>query len=560
MKNLGHLAPPLARERDLSLEMTHRDENTWRNGGMGHGAPPKGATVKRSFSWGKKQKKKDKKGKDLMVISSEARYINLDRFQADNELGFEMHGVTGDVIVSHVGQSLKELEVGDCLLSIQGVQLVEGGLDALEAARHILREPGQIIEVIIQRHCVRTETLKRHAALRGTSLDKLGLTIVQDGAYVVITDLGGLAAKSKRFLVGDRLIAVNGIRCGEMASALELLERASNEGLEVELDLVYGWIPPVDHHFDPESALFVAKTEPKTGFGIVKRSLSFGKKKGSKAASASSSQPEAAGSGTATGIPIINFEPRHLDIPKNDKGMIQVTFKAHAITGELIIGLVGEVRPSTRHRTSPRTTRTPRAPPPRMHASHLTRSLGLLRVQGSPAAMAGVEVGDAVLAVQGNMIESEGEFALDDARTILAQTSHFDTVELMLQTKTRQETLEFRQKEPGAPRIYLGLSFYSFPGDSSVRITSVHGPAAKANRMALGDRIIAVEGIRVNHAQTLSEHVAAIARTSDYITFEVALGYAGGEGLWYGQDGGGDDPDKPRKAKRSFSFGRKPRH
>jgi hypothetical protein len=524
MKNLGHLAPPLARERDLSLEMTHRDENTWRNGGMGHGAPPKGATVKRSFSWGKKQKKKDKKGKDLMVISSEARYINLDRFQADNELGFEMHGVTGDVIVSHVGQSLKELEVGDCLLSIQGVQLVEGGLDALEAARHILREPGQIIEVIIQRHCVRTETLKRHAALRGTSLDKLGLTIVQDGAYVVITDLGGLAAKSKRFLVGDRLIAVNGIRCGEMASALELLERASNEGLEVELDLVYGWIPPVDHHFDPESALFVAKTEPKTGFGIVKRSLSFGKKKGSKAASASSSQPEAAGSGTprtATGIPIINFEPRHLDIPKNDKGMIQVTFKAHAITGELIIGLVGE---------------------------------------GSPAAMAGVEVGDAVLAVQGNMIESEGEFALDDARTILAQTSHFDTVELMLQTKTRQETLEFRQKEPGAPRIYLGLSFYSFPGDSSVRITSVHGPAAKANRMALGDRIIAVEGIRVNHAQTLSEHVAAIARTSDYITFEVALGYAGGEGLWYGQDGGGDDPDKPRKAKRSFSFGRKPRH
>jgi len=324
-----------------------------------------------------------------------------------------------------------------------------------------------------------------------------------------------------------RVIAINGRRCHKLPAALELLAAAYEESSSIEFDLVYGFVPPANHEFDVESGLFLPLPEKPKGSGvggIVKRSLSFGKSKKKSKDDLTSSTPRMSATAQAPAAdaepPPLNLEPRLLKIPKNAEGMIQVTFKAHATTNELIIGLVGD---------------------------------------GSPAQAAGVEIGDAVLALQGNMIECDGEFALDDARAILQQSSHHDSVELMVQTKLRTEVIEFSCKEVGAPRNFLGLSFHSFDGDTAVRITGMAGPAAKSGRIALGDRITAVNGIRVNHAQTLSDHIAHIARTDDYVTFEVALGYAPGEGLWYGSDA---DPSAstPRKAKRSFSFGRKPKH
>ena len=529
-------------ERDLdssSLE-TPRDENYARNAvdiGDADDTPSKGmGAVRRSFSWGKKKKGRARdKLPEPVTISSEARVVMLDRIQADNEIGFDMHLVTGDVIVSYVSESLAEaegIEVSECVLAIQGIQLVDGGEDALEGARYILREPGDSVELILQKHVVRTEVLKRHAALKGTSLDKLGLTLQQEGEMIVIKEVDGLAAKSKRFSTGDKVIAINGTRTTDLNQAVELLKKAAEEHLETELELLYGFDAPPEYEFDAESGLYMparasqAGSAKTGGFAAVKRTLSFGKRK---KAALQSSAPKgkatssrfARGPSKGTPPPVLNLEPRLLDIPKNDAGMIQVTFKAHAVTNELIIGLVGE---------------------------------------GSPAQLAGVEVGDAVLALQGNMIESDGEFALDDARSILQQTSHFRTVELMVQSRVRTETLEFAAKEPGAPRNYLGLSFYSFPDDLAVRVVGVSGPAAKAGRIAIGDRIVSVNGVRVNHAETLSAHIGALARTHDYVTFEVALGYAAGEGVWYGGDAEHKDGDAPRKAKRSFSFGRKPRH
>jgi len=303
------------------------------------------------------------------------------------------------------------------------------------------------------------------------------------------------------------------------------------EGLEVELDLIYGFRAPAEHEWDAETGLYVPKAvddAPRGGFAAVKRTLSFGKRKKAAVQNKNSQKGKDKGRGAAEApsyndapIQELNLEPRLLDIPKNEHGMIQVTFKAHAVTNELIIGLVGE---------------------------------------GSPAQLAGVCVGDAVLALQGNMIESDGEFALDDARSILQQTSHFQTVELMVQTKIRTEVVEFAAKEIGGPRTHLGLSFYSFPDDTMVRITGIEGPAKKSGRLAVGDNVVAVNGIRVNHAETLSGHIAACARVDDYVTFEVALGYAAGEGVWYGADAETPSDAAPRKAKRSFSFGRKPRH
>ena len=394
-------------ERDLgssSLE-TPRDENYGGRNMTEPDAPSK--PVRRSFSWGKKKKKPQQAAAQQQpaMISSQARVVTIDRFQADTELGFEMQTITGDVLVSFVGPSLADMgiEVGECVLAIQGIQLVDGGEDGVEAARYILREPADSVELILQRHVVRTELLKRHAALKGTSLDKLGLTLNIDGEHIMITALDGLGAKARRFAVGDRLIAVNGTRLTTLQSAVDMLAVANDEGLEVELDLIYGFRAPAEHEWDAETGLYVPKAvddAPRGGFAAVKRTLSFGKRKKAAVQNKNSQKGKDKGRGAAEApsyndapIQELNLEPRLLDIPKNEHGMIQVTFKAHAVTNELIIGLVGE---------------------------------------GSPAQLAGVCVGDAVLALQGNMIESDGEFALDDARSILQQTSHFQTVELMV--------------------------------------------------------------------------------------------------------------------------------
>ena len=68
------------------------------------------------------------------------------------------------------------------------------------------------------------------------------------------------------------------------------------------------------------------------------------------------------------------------------------------------------------------------------------------------------------------------------------------------------------------------------------------------------------------HAGTLSQHIAHASNLgATSVELEVALGYQAAEGLWYGKEEvepakEGEEDAKPRKAKRSFSFGRKPRH
>jgi predicted metalloprotease with PDZ domain len=208
-------------------------------------------------------------------------------------------------------------------------------------------------------------------------------------------------------------------------------------------------------------------------------------------------------------------------VPKNAQGKIQVTFRAHEVTGELMIGLVGN---------------------------------------DSPAMHAGVAVGDAVLAIQGVVIQGEGEAALDEAMAILQKTAQLTTVELVLQTRVRMEVLEFGQKGVGGPKNHLGLDFWSLPEDNFVRITRISASAAKSGRFALGDRVVAMNGIRVNHAETLSQLVKEAGLRDDYVTFEVSLGYAAAEGLWFGDQPTPRENQPERKPKRSFSFGRKPRH
>ena len=136
-----------------------------------------------------------------------------------------------------------------------------------------------------------------------------------------------------------------------------------------------------------------------------------------------------------------------------------------------------------------------------------------------------------------------------------------------------------------APKTYLGLDFYTFSDDYAVRIVQLCGPAAKCGRLALGDRVVSMNGVRVVHAQTLSALIAKASRTDNSVTFEIAHGFADGEGLWYGKehvaihaerdgartslsadlyadgdgDGEGGTAAPTRKPKRSFSFGKRPK-
>ena len=531
------------------------------NGPAMAAAKPK---VRRSFSWGKKRKKTDVKAAAAPAqknmgepepMFTEVYAVQLSREQADAELGMVLHEGTGDVIVSYVGPTIEGISVGDAVLSIHSQQVhgtqfydngdVEIAVDNLEIARHLLREPGmESVEVTIEKHTLRTEILKRHAALRGTSLDKLGMTLVNDEAHpVVVSGLDGLALKSGRIVVGDRLVSVNGTPCRDLTHAAEMLT-ATDLQLEVELEFTYGFLAPKDHEFDAASGEFVPVVKEKP-LGIVKRSLSFGKNRKKRAGaggetpraggSGASSQAEAPAADAAASIPELDFEHRMLSIDKNDEGRICVTFKVHDVTGELMIGLVGE---------------------------------------DSPASRAGVQVGDRVLAMGAKATGCEffdqgGLEDLELARRVLEAAASERTIEMVVATRMRTEVLEFGHSPDGlgGPRNFLGLSFFSFPDDTAVRITAIRGPAARSGRFGLGDRIVAVNGVRVNHAGTLSKEIATLALTQDRVEFDVLLGYQHDEGVWYGKDGQGvtprasaDGETTARKAKRSFSFGRKPKH
>jgi len=362
---------------------------------------------------------------------------------------------------------------------------------------------------------------------------------------VIVSAIEGLAAKSKRIAVGDRLVTINGVRFVDLGEAVELLDND-----EVELVFVYGFLPPENHEFESATGTFVPRKSETIGQSI-RRSLSFGKKKKGSADGATprvnSSRESSECDYTPRAIPELNLEPRHVLINKNEHGKILVSYRAHLVTGELIISLVGE---------------------------------------DGPAAQAGVEVGDVVLSLQGvDMQALRGDEAQMEAMAVLEETQDFDSVEMVLQTQLRTEALAFAAKELGGPKRFLGLSFYTFPDDYAVRITNIDGAAARSGRFALGDRIVSMNGIRVNHAQTLSEHIAAANATSSFVTFEVAHGYSNGEGLWYGKEfasmngeGPGTSvatdpfaadgaaapsptppPPQNQKPKRSFSFGKRPK-
>ena len=90
----------------------------------------------------------------------------------------------------------------------------------------------------------------------------------------MVTEIGGIAAKSRRIAVGDILVKVNGQACSDLQTALPLLTADADS---VELTLMYGFMPPSDYVFDASSASFKQKGE---SIGqVVRRSLSFGKKK-----------------------------------------------------------------------------------------------------------------------------------------------------------------------------------------------------------------------------------------------------------------------------------------
>ena len=94
-----------------------------------------------------------------------------------------------------------------------------------------------------------------------------------------MTDMSGVAAKSRRIAVGDILVKVNGQSCNDLMTAVPLLTADTDT---VELTFMYGFVPSNDHMFDAPSATFKQKAEssPVESIGqVVRRSLSFGKKK-----------------------------------------------------------------------------------------------------------------------------------------------------------------------------------------------------------------------------------------------------------------------------------------
>lgn len=527
--------------------------------------PPK-LSIRRSLSWGKKRQKKKLNEKAAMREVTEAMtayvppfetehaVVTIERSLATRELGLALHPITFDLIVAYAGDALEgKLDVGDVVLAIHGQELFEPkeadeyDVDNLVIARALLREEGyEDVEIAVEKRSYRTEVLTRPAALRNTSLDRIGMTLNMDGPHLQVTALDGLALKSGRIGIGDRVLSINGVRITKLTQAVALIDSMPADDNDVILELAYGFCMPEGHEFDPASGSFVpAVAKP---MGLVRRSLSFGKRRGAKGkaagdAAAATPREQASApqddesewmgslSGRHRGCPDLNTDRRLLTVEKNEEGKICVTFKAHEVTKQLIFALVGAE---------------------------------------SPAARAGIEVGDRLLAIGSQAhgmlsLEEGGEDDIAALAHVLEVNKDQPALEMVIQTSIRREVLEFGHPPGGlgGPRTYLGLSFFTFAGDKAVRITKIQGPAARSGRLALGDWIVSVNGIRVSHAETLSEHIAELCLTHDSVEFEVALGYSAGEGLWYGGAEAGKETvpvNTPRKAKRSFSFGRKPKH
>ena len=161
-----HLEPPKCVERDLSDETV--------------------PAVRRSLSWGKKQTaKKGVLRASAVVTHNQICDVTLDLCKMDHAKGlrFAQHPITNAVIVNFVSSEIADcgLSVGDRVCSFQGAALDDegGSLDsmiellALDAALSSLSRTTGQCHMTVQKRCLRTETLTRRSALRGTTLDKL---------------------------------------------------------------------------------------------------------------------------------------------------------------------------------------------------------------------------------------------------------------------------------------------------------------------------------------------------------------------------------------------------
>ena len=85
----------------------------------------------------------------------------------------------------------------------------------------------------------------------------------------------------------------------------------------------------------------------------------------------------------------------------------------------------------------------------------------------------------------------------------------------------RKETLAFGARDLGGPKDYLGLDLFAFEDDKAVRVIDVKGPALKAGRVAVGDRVTRVDGVRVWNADAAHSLIAqACAKSVAYPTYE----------------------------------------
>ena len=135
--------------------------------------------VRRSFSWGKK-----KTAKRPSAAVNQLCDVTLDLSMVDLSKGLHVaqHPATNAVIINFVSSEVADcgLSVGDLVCSIQGASFdVQGGpldgmtADDLDAALfNLSRTTGRCHMTVVKR-CLRTETLTRRSALRGTTLDKL---------------------------------------------------------------------------------------------------------------------------------------------------------------------------------------------------------------------------------------------------------------------------------------------------------------------------------------------------------------------------------------------------
>ena len=129
-------------------------------------------------------------------------------------------------------------------------------------------------------------------------------------------------------------------------------------------------------------------------------------------------------------------------------------------------------------------------------------------------------------------------------------------------TSLRTEVLPFGARDLGGPKDYLGVELHAFEDDKWVRITDLQGPAAKSGRLALGDRLTRINGTRVWNAEAARALIAHACRRNAEVEVEVALGHSPSKGLWYGAEDSSQSAVSSglKQVKRSFSFGRKPRH